>query len=710
MNKRWIGIICLVIFALLSIIYSVYIEGKNKKFSNIKEFFSAKNKETLTLENSVSDNLIKNGSFENGNNITGYSNKEGDAKIIPTKNPGKTSYVLKLIRDGENQASYSVKIENLRPNTHYFIETFAKVVNVNNQYSNKQPIFMSIGNGQLFFANLTLIKNLADNFGLFRGWFNSRNQTQVFIKFTTSKNIKEVQLTNVTLKRLVPDASDLPITDGLKSFINIENSFNNQYPNILKDLSGSGNDFNLNSSITDYSNKYININKTFIYSSKTAHDIFSINRNIAQIPFTIIFNIKGNNGLNTTAQGSTLILKENVEPQSEESVLSNIQLVTEDIIKSSNYKNILNIPGNNNTSIVLYLDQVYGRPIIKLADKYYKIDYSIFTQEDNYFTIVGHPTNLTLEKSLENINSGFEVSLYLNNILIASLPSNPLYFNDNPILFNNEENFDGMFYSLVIYDINLSPNQIEQVINYLRMKKMSIINTNQDYNTSNAPVTSSSSSDTNGLPMLGNNDLEEEISEEETAQKTYDKNCPEVYYKNGRYWIYIKPDSCLAKKLGYCGERDYGRNRKNAKRIFETNFPNCKVPTILSGLNYEGDMSNCPFVIHQDNPCSYDECRNVDWSKSDLNLNKRCRMRVNHYCMLNNRLDPACVCWRKENMKCVKCRNWRSQFEEPTKCDLGRRDISEHPDFDQYIKKDKIPCWNCNLNAPSYGNNGKCES
>jgi hypothetical protein len=706
MNKRWIGIICLVIFALLSIIYSVYIEGKNKKFSNIKEFFSAPNKDTLTLVNSVSDNLIKNGSFENGDDITGFSNQEGKAKITKETNPGKTSYVLALERDNNVNASYSIKIDNLRQNTKYLVQTFSQIVNNNNQLSNNQPIFIQIGNSETISGNLSLINNLANDFAVYRGFFYTFDQSQVTIKFTTNASIQKIKLTNLTLKRLVPDAFDLPITDGLKSYINVENSFFYQYPNILKDLSGSGNDFNINSSITDYSDKYINIHNTSIFSSQTAHDVLSINRNIAQIPFTIILNIKGNNGLDTTAQGLSVTLKQKKqESTSEESVLTNIQLITEDNLKSYKYKNILNIPGNNNTSLVLYLDQVYGHPVLKLADKYYKINYSIFSQEDNYFSIIGNPTSLSLEKGLENINAGFDVTIYLNNILVASLPSDPLYFNDNPMSLNNNEDFDGMFYSLLIYDVNLSPNQIGQVINYLRMKKLSINNNNDDVNqnsngkTSNGVVTGKAYAQS----VLGNNDSEEEITDNVQSQKTYDKDCPEVYYKNGRYWIYIKPNSCLAKKLGYCGERDYGRNRKNAKRIFETNFPNCKVPNILSGLNYEGDMSNCPFVIHQDNPCSYDECRNVDWSKSDLNLNKRCRMRVNHYCMLNNRLDPACVCWRKENMKCVKCRNWRSQFEDPAKCDLGRRDISEHPDFDQYIKKDKIPCWNCNLNAPSYG-------
>ena len=30
-------------------------------------------------------------------------------------------------------------------------------------------------------------------------------------------------------------------------------------------------------------------------------------------------------------------------------------------------------------------------------------------------------------------------------------------------------------------------------------------------------------------------------------------------------------------------------------------------------------------------------------------------------------------------------------------CKPGSFNISEHPDYSNYIRKDKIPCWNCDL-------------
>jgi hypothetical protein len=43
---------------------------------------------------------------------------------------------------------------------------------------------------------------------------------------------------------------------------------------------------------------------------------------------------------------------------------------------------------------------------------------------------------------------------------------------------------------------------------------------------------------------------------------------------------------------------------------------------------------------------------------------------------------------------------WRGNFEAEDKCDFRKFDIEQHPDSKDYIKKSKIPCWGCNLDAP----------
>ena len=54
MNSRWLGIILLVVFAFVSIIYSVYIEAKKKNLESIRESFSNVG-QNIIINNYVND-------------------------------------------------------------------------------------------------------------------------------------------------------------------------------------------------------------------------------------------------------------------------------------------------------------------------------------------------------------------------------------------------------------------------------------------------------------------------------------------------------------------------------------------------------------------------------------------------------------------------------------------------------------------------------
>ena len=47
-----------------------------------------------------------------------------------------------------------------------------------------------------------------------------------------------------------------------------------------------------------------------------------------------------------------------------------------------------------------------------------------------------------------------------------------------------------------------------------------------------------------------------------------------------------------------------------------------------------------------------------------------------------------------------ECIEFRKQFQDPNNnmCNVQDFKITEHPDFKNYIKKDAIPCWGCNIN------------
>ena len=72
---------------------------------------------------------------------------------------------------------------------------------------------------------------------------------------------------------------------------------------------------------------------------------------------------------------------------------------------------------------------------------------------------------------------------------------------------------------------------------------------------------------------------------------------------------------------------------------------------------------------------------------------------VSNYCELYSDIDDSCLCWRKEYRNLPSCRKFRRKYQDPKdyQCNIKDFDIEEHPSFNKYIKKDKIPCWNCNI-------------
>jgi hypothetical protein len=196
--------------------------------------------------------------------------------------------------------------------------------------------------------------------------------------------------------------------------------------------------------------------------------------------------------------------------------------------------------------------------------------------------------------------------------------------------------------------------------------------------------------------------VEDMVLDSKKLEKYENRNsdCPEIYYKDGQYYTYIKKNSRWAKDLGRHGEISYGENRKIAKDIYLLNFPSCKVPEIIDDHGINPHNKNCPFIVREGNPCRSVQCRDIDWSKDPLNCNmsRNCRKTVNNYCELNSELDSACYCWREENRDKEHCKKILKHFRDTDSCDIRAFEIEEHPDFNKYIRKDKIPCWNCSVN------------
>ena len=130
--------------------------------------------------------------------------------------------------------------------------------------------------------------------------------------------------------------------------------------------------------------------------------------------------------------------------------------------------------------------------------------------------------------------------------------------------------------------------------------------------------------------------------------------------------------------------------------------PNCDVPKELLPGGGKRHYQKCPFIVKNNNPCYSDYCGDVNWDKKGgyhIGMNKKCKHIVSNYCELYSDIDDSCLCWRKEYRNLPSCRKFRRKYQDPKdyQCNIKDFDIEEHPSFNKYIKKDKIPCWNCKI-------------
>ena len=194
--------------------------------------------------------------------------------------------------------------------------------------------------------------------------------------------------------------------------------------------------------------------------------------------------------------------------------------------------------------------------------------------------------------------------------------------------------------------------------------------------------------------------------EEDTNDSVYCGNkesdsivCPKVYKKNNNYYVYIPPNSYYS--YLYEGEKSYGSDIEKARYIYSINFPKCLLPQELQINNENNKDSSCPYIINELNPCNISDCSGVNWNVSnykDLNISNNCKKAISNYCHINYKYDPNCVCWDPKYKDDKKCIEFKKFFENPNDyCKPSSFDIQDHPDFNQYIKKDNIPCWGCKL-------------
>ncbi len=754
-KSKWFPICILALFAFLSIIYTVYQDGKEKQREREleqEEKLNSAMKETFMgggSNRNINSNLIKNGSFVGGKNIGQFKTEEGENDIIVYPNPGSSSYVLRqshVSNIGPEQVGetyYEIVIE-LKSGMRYKLSA---VYGSNKQscdlvyrliYSTQErnPVLLNTdctamdgtcGNGSINgdrISNATVFRKTEAVFTVPVSTTKKTVTTRIQIGYSNRVFMGYRYLTDISLEELL-DTTNIPITKDLQVYLDAGdiNSYNGN-GRIWKDLSKNGHDFvwkkrpvwNKNGSFSLLGNELSGPSGyTLEHNGKVgSNSAFTIFLNLQSVSGNGNGNSNGNVDViegftsqsKTKTQNAFISQQETEEAEQVEEVEmgeEEAEMEEEEggmIIPAPqmgvSMRSVIKVGGNQDSSFELLLPVRYGKPVLLVAGRRYEVPYSVLTRQRQCYVVS---------------YDGKRMVLYLNGELLYDGVVSRLYFDNSPFVLSS---YPGSIYSFVYYNVLLNKDEVLSVVKYMNTRGVGIDNRNmyrggtQMYMFDNDLVPRFRRGERlvkrRGLAGSGDIGMGSVVGAVDGViysgdiRLKGDGNCPLVSYRGGNYYVSVPVGSELSHRVGYSGERNYGSSRASAKYMYEMNFKGCKVPDVLDKGSYKGNMDGCPFVMHDGNPCGYYECRDMDWkSKDGKGINDKCKVRVDNYCQLNNKHDNACVCWRKENMDKPECKKIRGLYESSDRCDFGKHDIEKHPDMKDYIKKSKIPCWGCNL-------------
>lgn len=626
--------------------------------------------ESFTSKRLSDQNLLRNSSFEDGKNIREFQEKSGNSDIIIFPNPGASKYVLRQSRNYEmdyrKTIFYQIKFD-VKPNKIYCLRCL--------YYStNNLPLVHRLQYKQMFYGKSIFLKTISDDktSGNFKNQYclfqtpkdDSNKTTELFISLMFNfNNIKGYNyLTDVVLEEII-DGYNIPVTSNLRCYLNVFHPNSVESSNkVIKDI--SGNEFNFMAS-RNVGVQKMDVDLTNnVLTGPNAFQLQNNDRMKYNNQFSAFLFIKGAGAPISESFAGTR--NWNIPAEEEES--SDDVPIGGELTGTT----ILKISGNQNIALEVILPQKYGNIYLIAGGEKYKTDIQYLSSLENMLAIT---------------YNGDKIFMYINGEVVLDVRCPKIYFDNSAAMINPTGKFQGSFYTFAYYNEYMSGDNIGKITKYfMKMKAIGNELTNQYV-------------DNNPDDFILRITEKEDVEDKEDDLKK-NQTCPKAIYENDRYYIIIPNGSKLAKDIGYSGIRDYGGDIDTARKIFEINFPKCKLPDILDKTKYRADLSECPFVmLTPDNPCNQFECRKANWTNG-VPDNKNCKRSVDVYCSKYSDVDPACYCWRKENLEKSECMKWRGNFEADDKCDFRKFDIEKHPDSKDYIKKSKIPCWGCNLDAP----------
>jgi hypothetical protein len=355
----------------------------------------------------------------------------------------------------------------------------------------------------------------------------------------------------------------------------------------------------------------------------------------------------------------------------------------------------LKVMGNQKTALEINIPSEYETLQLSVAGKKIPSQYKILPSDDNYYIFIYNSTG----------DEG-QINVYVNTTKIISHKVPKMYFNEKKIIINPSGKWNAGLKEVSMLNRSLHPSELPLFLsqgiilrslteNYQNKKMVPGLSQPEGCHCSGKCISGTSSYNPyephipldnkkcSGLCVCKNKNSYDPF------QEPFLSDCPPLTKDSEGNYVW--------------NDVSYGKNRRKAKEIYQINNPKCKnIPLELEEWYNKGGKldKDCPFLVNSPfNPCKFWGCENIDWKEKNPKLNRSCKRRITSYCEEHPYLDNFCSCWRKEFKDKDSCKQFRNQFDDPRNygIDAGSFDIKEHPDFNKYIRKDKIPCWNCDL-------------
>lgn len=642
-------------------------------------------------------NLLTNASFQNGKDVGEFLIKKGNNSIIKLQdnpNCNISKYVLQqnIIKEGSKYIDSGVYVISAKTRSSYYYKFRVWTTGLDDAKNNLISIKTIDNNVCKSSEELNVKSEIIDKKKINNMiWYEyelifmtpSNRINNILIYLGCNKIFTKRYFTNLILLPYLPKVPNFDATIGLQTYLDAQNRYScsNGESLIWNDLSSNGFLYKWYKKPLWSNEGYFNT-KDNILTGPSSAELLDRSQE-----FSFIIHSKGLNKDNKKNDSSLYI------PGS---------------------------PGANGTAIQITIPNNYDKISIILNGKEYKTKEKIIPQNDNIYI-------LTFKNNVAKLWVNDNMSFTFNNI------DRP-YFNEKSIKLNKNGNWHTNLYEFFVYNVELTKNKIDYINYFLRYRPSKLIKPITPLITPIKPIVpikpiipseliknkyerykedchkyckdyyGNITECRNKIKACGYYCNDPRSKDDQICYGKENDKCPNVYLKDNEYIVNIPCGSKYAKIMGY-GERSYGTSKERAHIIYKENFPNCEIPKILRFERVTHDV--CPYIFAKSNPCNESDCKNVDWKSSDFskNLPEGCRKQISHYCHIPKHRDndPNCKCWKKINMYDPECQKIRREYEPPE--DYGFNinifDIEEHPDFKNYIRKDKIPCWNCNLTAPT---------